>query len=130
MQAPLSALADAFEKLGLPLRSLENEVPVRLECTFAPREALEAADNLVFFRTATRQISRRMGYLATFMCCPGLKGYYPSGWHLHQSLIDSKNGHNLFMPKIAGELLSPLARPIWADCFVMPPLARYFPIQP
>src|SRR5476651_1476308 len=89
MQAPLSALADAFEKLGLPLRSLENEWgPGQVECTFAPREALEAADNLVFFRTATRQISRRMGYLATFMSCPGLKGYYPSGWHLHQSLID------------------------------------------
>ena len=111
MQAPIAALAGALEKLGLPLRSIENEWgPGQLECTFAPRQALEAADNLVLFRTATRQICRRMGYLATFMCRPGLKGYYSSGWHLHQSLVDAKSGRNLFMPKAAGEPLSPLGK--------------------
>src|SRR6478752_2178765 len=54
MQAPLSAVADALEKLDLPLRSFENEWgPGQVECTFAPRSALEAADNFVLFRTAT-----------------------------------------------------------------------------
>lgn len=109
MHVPLSALADTLEKLDLPLRSLENEWgPGQVECTFAPRHALEAADNLVLFRTATRQVCRRMGYLATFMSRPALKGYYSSGWHLHQSLVDAKSGRNLFMPKRAGEPLSPL----------------------
>ena len=93
-------LADALEKLGLPLRSIENEWgPGQVECTFAPRNALEAADNLVLFRTATRQVCRRMGYLATFMSRPALKGYYSSGWHLHQSLVDAKSGRNMFMPR-------------------------------
>jgi glutamine synthetase len=111
VQAPISALAAAYEQLGLPLRSIEKEWgPGQLECTFAPRSALEAADNFVLFRTATRQICRRMGFLATFMTVPGEKGYYPSGWHLHQSLTDAKNGRNLFMPKAAAETLSPLGK--------------------
>ena len=110
MQPVLSALSDAYAKLGLPLRSMENEWgPGQVECTFAPTSALEAADNLVLFRTATRQICRRMGYFATFMCRPALKGYYSSGWHLHQSLVDG-SGRNLFMPERAGELLSPLGK--------------------
>jgi glutamine synthetase len=109
MQPVLSALAEAFEKLNLPLRSIENEWgPGQVECTFAPRPALEAADNLLLFRTATRQICRRMGYFATFMCRPALKGYYSSGWHLHQSLTDAQSGRNLFMPDSSGEHLSPL----------------------
>src|SRR5438874_4940235 len=48
-----------------------------------------------------------MGHAATFMCRPGLKGYYSSGWHLHQSLTDT-GGRNLFMPEPAGEVLSRL----------------------
>jgi glutamine synthetase len=109
MQAPISALAESFEKLDLPLRSIENEWgPGQLECTFAPRKALEAADNLVLFRTATRQVCRRMGYFATFMSRPALNGYYSSGWHLHQSLTDAKSGLNLFAPKTSGEPLSAL----------------------
>ena len=105
MQPAISALADAFEKMRLPLRSIENEWgPGQLECTFAARPALEAADHAILFRTATRQICRRMGYLATFMCRPALKGYYASGWHLHQSVVDAKSGRNLFMPEDDGRL--------------------------
>jgi len=111
MHAPLSALADTLGKLELPLRSFEKEWgPGQVECTFAPRRALEAADNLVLFRTATRQVCRRMGYFATFMSRPALKGYYSSGWHLHQSLTDAKSGRNLFMPKSPGEQLSPTGK--------------------
>jgi glutamine synthetase len=111
MQPVLSSLAEAYEAIRLPLRSIENEWgPGQLECTFAPSEALEAADNVLLFRTATRQICRRMGYFATFMARPALPGYYSSGWHLHQSLVDAANGNNLFMPATAGEQLSALGR--------------------
>jgi glutamine synthetase len=111
MQPVLSALAEAFEKIGLPLRSIENEWgPGQLECTFAARPALEAADHALLFRTATRQICRRMGYFASFMARPALKGYYSSGWHLHQSLVDGTSGRNVFMPEREGECLSPLGR--------------------
>jgi glutamine synthetase len=111
MQPVLSALAEAFEKMGLPLRSIENEWgPGQIECTFAPRQALEAADNLLLFRSATRQICRRMGHLATFMARPAIPGYYASGWHLHQSLVEAASERNLFMPDAPGEHLSALGR--------------------
>ena len=91
MQPVMSALAEAFEAIDLPLRSIENEWgPGQVECTFAARDALEAADNMVLFRTATKQIVRRMGCFATFMCRPGLKNHYSSGWHLHQSLTEAR----------------------------------------
>jgi glutamine synthetase len=111
MQPVISALTDAFEKIRLPLRSIENEWgPGQLECTFAARPALEAADHAILFRTATRQICRRMGHFASFMCRPAIKSFYASGWHLHQSVVDAKSGRNLFMPEQAADCLSPLGR--------------------
>jgi glutamine synthetase len=109
MQPVLSALAEHFEAIGLPLRSIENEWgPGQVECTFAPRDALTTADNLILFRSATRQISRRMGYLATFMARPAIPGFCASGWHLHQSLSDASGRRNLFTPDGKGEPLSAL----------------------
>jgi glutamine synthetase len=111
MQPVFDALGAAFETLGLGLRSIENEWgPGQVECTFAPRAALNAADDVFLFRTATRQICRRLGYFATFMCRPALKGFYSSGWHLHQSLTDVSTGSNLFMPRQVSEVLSPLGQ--------------------
>lgn len=105
----VAALAEALDDLGLPLRSIEKEWgPGQLECTFGPEDALTAADNLILFRTATRQICRRVGYLASFMTRPKLPGYYSSGWHLHQSLVDAASGRNLFVPESKDALLSPL----------------------
>jgi glutamine synthetase len=109
MQSVFDALGDAFEALGLGLRSIENEWgPGQVECTFAPRGALQAADDAFLFRTATRQICRRLGYFATFMCRPALKGFYASGWHLHQSLVDAASGKNLLTPHHSDEPLSAL----------------------
>jgi glutamine synthetase len=107
MQPVLSELARAYRALGLPLRSVENEWgPGQVECTFTAQRALRAADDFLLFRTATRQVCRRLGCFATFMARPALKGYYASGWHLHQSLIDG-DGRNL----LAGpELLSYLGQ--------------------
>jgi glutamine synthetase len=108
MQPVLTALGEAYEALRLPLRSIENEWgPGQVECTFAPANALDAADIVLLFRTATRQVCRRMGYFATFMARPKLAGFYSSGWHLHESLTDAKTGANLFMPAREGEHLSP-----------------------
>jgi glutamine synthetase len=110
MQPVLSALAEQFARIGLPLRSIENEWgPGQVECTFAARPALEAADHALLFRTATRQICRRMGHFASFMARPALKGCYSSGWHLHQSLVDGA-GRNILTPDRADECLSPLGR--------------------
>ncbi len=85
--------------LGLPLRSTEVEFgPSQLEVTFHPMAPLEAADTMVEFRNAVKQICRRHGYHASFMCRPHLENMFSSGWHLHQSLSDLKTGSNAFMP--------------------------------
>ena len=111
MQPLFDALGESFDTLGLGLRSIENEWgPGQVECTFAPRAALAAADNVLLFRTATRQICRRLGYFATFMARPALKGFYSSGWHLHQSLTERATGNNAFTPQKPGELLSPVGQ--------------------
>ena len=111
MQPVLGTLAQTYEALGLPLRSIENEWgPGQVECTFSAQDALQAADDLLLFRTATRQVCQRMGHFATFMARPALKGYYASGWHLHQSLVDAKTGENRFMPSSGKEPLSDLGK--------------------
>ena len=109
MQPVLGELAENYVALGLPLRSIENEWgPGQTECTFSAQNALRACDDLLLFRTATRQVCRRLGHFATFMARPALKGYYASGWHLHQSLVDAKTGENRFMPEAGNEPLSAL----------------------
>ena len=109
MQPILSELAEAYMALKLPLRSIENEYgPGQIECTFEPQTALRAADDYLLFRTVTKQICRRNGYFATFMCKPAFEGFYTSGWHLHQSLIDKTNSQNLFMPENNSQTLSNL----------------------
>jgi len=97
--------------LGLPLRSVEVEFgPSQCEFTFAPRKGIEPADNMVLFRSAVKQIARRHGYHATFMCRPKLPNVFASGWHLHQSLTSLADGTNVFMATDGEEVLSPLAR--------------------
>jgi len=96
--------------LGLPLRSIEQELgPSQVEFTFGPQVGLDPADAMVLFRSAVKQIARRNGLLASFMCRPRFPNAFSSGWHLHQSLIDRKTQANAFASR-DGELLSPLGR--------------------
>ncbi|MXP20094.1 glutamine synthetase [Gordonia sp. HNM0687] len=107
----LTVVADYADKLGMPLRTMEDELgPGQLEFTFDVLGALEAADTMTLFRSMIKQVSARMGLHATFMTRPGLPGFCASGWHLHQSVSD-RDGINLF-PAAAGsdDLLSPLGR--------------------
>jgi glutamine synthetase len=93
--------------MGLPLRTVEVEFgPSQVEFTFAPLPGIESADLMVLFRSAAKQICRRHGYHASFMCRPALANLFSSGWHLHQSLLDSETGANAFMPNNEGRLLS------------------------
>lgn len=86
--------------LNLPVRSLEAEFgPSQFEVTFHPDTAIRTADNMVLFRSMVKQVCRREGYHATFMCRPNLANAMGSGWHLHQSLVALGSGDNLFMPE-------------------------------
>ena len=95
---PLRIVQSTAQALGLPLLSLEIELgPSQVEAVFEATDALQAADNMVLFRSAVKQALRRAGYHATFMCRPPFPGIMSSGWHLHQSLTDVKTGSNAFL---------------------------------
>jgi len=90
-------LRRGIEQLGLPLRSVEIELgPSQCEFTFRPQLGLDSADTMVLFRAAVKQIARRHGLLASFMCRPALANAMSSGWHLHQSLVEAKTRRNAF----------------------------------
>ena len=104
----LQILRRNLEQSGLPLRTMEDEFgPGQQEFTFDPLPGLGAADAMVFFRGALKQICRRHGYHATFMCRPGIPGFFASGWHLHQSLIELETGANVMPPPSADVPMSP-----------------------
>jgi glutamine synthetase len=107
MEPALEIIRRDVLALGLPLRSVEVEFgPSQCEFTFQPTKGLAPADNMVLFRAAVKQIARRHGYHATFMCRPKLPNVFASGWHLHQSLVSRASGENAFMARDRGEALS------------------------
>ena len=102
----LEPLRDGLWDVGLPPRSIEDEWgPGQFEFTFGPMEGLHAADAMILFRSTMKAVCNRMGMLASFMCWPKLPNFFPSGWHLHQSLVDA-GGANAFVDD--REVLSPV----------------------
>src|SRR5690242_8874785 len=90
-------LRRGIEQIGLPLRSVEVELgPSQCEFTFRPEQGLASADTMVLFRAAVKQIARRHGLLASFMCRPAFPNVMSSGWHLHQSLLETRSRRNAF----------------------------------
>src|SRR5215831_4036174 len=107
----MDILRTTVAALGLRLRSLEVELgPSQYEFTFAPERGMTPADAMVLFRSALKQVARRQGYLASFMCRPRMPNTLASGWHLHQSLLDSKSKVNVFTSHTDEEVISPLGR--------------------
>jgi glutamine synthetase len=105
----LEAIRDGLTAVGLPPRSMEDEWgPGQMEFSFSPIAGLAAADAVVLFRSAVKQICQRRGLLATFMCQPALPNFFPSGWHLHESLISRRDGGNAFASQ--DDFLSPAGR--------------------
>ena len=93
----LEVIRDGLAALGLAPRSMEDEWgPGQMEFSFSPIAGLAAADAVVLFRSAVKQLCQRRGLLATFMCRPALPNFFSSGWHLHQSLVSRADGTNAF----------------------------------
>lgn len=93
----LDILRRDCQTLGLPLHSLEIEFgPSQVEFVMRPGKGIGPADDMILFRNAIKQIARRHGYHASFMCRPQLPNAMSSGWHLHQSLSDRRTGENAF----------------------------------
>ncbi|MBN9618971.1 MAG: glutamine synthetase [Actinobacteria bacterium] len=95
----LKPIRKALLQMGLPLRSFDDEwAPSQVETTFDILEGLQAADSAALFRTTVKQIAKRSGHIASFMCTPAIAGFYANGWHLHTSLADLNSGENLMVP--------------------------------
>lgn len=106
----LDILRRDCQALGLPLHSLEIEFgPSQCEFVFKPGVGLAPADDMILFRNAVKQIARRHGYHASFMCRPHLPEAMSSGWHLHQSL-GGADGANAFASADGTPGLSPVGR--------------------
>jgi glutamine synthetase len=92
---------DQLEALGICPRTMEVEYgPNQIEVTLDPQTGLTPADSMVLLRSSIKQLARRNGYHATFMCRPQIADSCSSGWHLHQSLLSAVGdpGRNAFEP--------------------------------
>lgn len=127
LEPALELLRRELVELGLPLRSLEIEFgPSQCEFTFQPLEGVAAPDCMVLLRSAIKQIARRNGMHASFMCRPRIPNAMSSGWHLHQSLRRLSDGANAFMPQAPGALLSEVGESFLAGLLLHAPGATPF----
>ena len=93
----ITPIRHALIGLGLPLRIIDAEWgPGQIEISLDPLQDTAAADAVILLRAAVKQVSRRMGLLASFMTLPALPNVLSSGWHLHQSLSHTASGRNAF----------------------------------
>ena len=107
----LAVLADNILGVSLPLRTMEDEWgPGQCEFTFSPMLGIEGADAMMLFKSAVKQVSRRLGLHATFMCRPGLPSFFSSGWHLHQSLVTPDGGNAFATAPGSGDVISDVGR--------------------
>jgi glutamine synthetase len=97
------------EKMRFPLEGLHTETgPGVLEAAIAHDEALESADRAALFKTFTKVLAQKRGWMATFMAkwskdWPGQSG------HLHVSLKD-KDGKSVFYDADAPHTMSEAQR--------------------
>ena len=94
----LNTLADHCVALGLPLRTMEDEMgPGQLEFTFDVQPALETADTHDAV-PLDGQTSLRAHGVARHLhdADPDLPNFFSSGWHLHQSLSGPSTVKNVF----------------------------------
>ncbi|MFD2238081.1 glutamine synthetase family protein [Aureimonas populi] len=141
LEEVMDDLRRAAQALGLPVRSMEAEFgPSQIEFTFRPDGPLAQADNTVLFRSMVKQLCQRKGLHATFMCRPKIENAVPSGWHMHQSVVDIGTGRNLMMPqsagqpsRVAGQWIAGLLEHAAESCLLSTPTVngykRYQPFQ-
>lgn len=104
----LDEFDDLFEELysfselqNIKLDTLIHEDgPCQFEVSLRHSDALQIADQLFLFKRMARQVAKRHDVFMTFMAKP-----YPdqsgSAIHLHQSVVDSSTGKNIFSDKSA-----------------------------
>lgn len=137
----LDLLRRTAQRMNMPVRSVEIEMgPSQFEFTFAPADPMTIAELAVNFRTMVKEICFQQGLHATFMAKPRIPNAAANGWHIHQSLIDSKTGSNQFIPQgdqtpppIADHWIAGLLANAAESCLMTTPTVngykRYAPFQ-
>lgn len=98
-------LLDLCRRMDFPLEGLHTETgPGVLEAALVYDDALEAADRASLFKTFTKVLAQRNGWMATFMAkwspdWPGQSG------HIHLSLQDD-DGNNIFFDNDQTHMMS------------------------
>ncbi len=87
---------DWCEAQGLDLDTLiHEEGTAQMEINFRHGEALHMADQIFVFKRTLREAALKHGVTVTFMAKP-MTGEPGSAMHLHQNVLDSHSGHNVF----------------------------------
>ncbi|MGM0983825.1 MAG: glutamine synthetase family protein [Pseudomonadota bacterium] len=87
---------DYCEAMNLDLDTLIHEEGAgQMEVNFQHGDPLALADQVVMFKRTLRETALRHGMYATFMAKP-MANEPGSSMHIHQSLLDAKDGHNVF----------------------------------
>lgn len=89
-------LMNMCRDMRIPIEGLHTETgPGVLEAALLYDEALESADRAALFKTFTKILAQRRGWMATFMAKWSNKWPGQSG-HIHISLKDNKTGKGIF----------------------------------
>ncbi|MGB8339682.1 MAG: glutamine synthetase family protein [Burkholderiales bacterium] len=87
---------DYCELMELDVDTLIHELGAgQMEINFLHSDPLGLADKVFFFKRTLREAALRHDMYATFMAKP-MAGEPGSAMHIHQSIVDSKTGKNIF----------------------------------
>ncbi len=99
----INRIYDYCEPHGIDIGTLSHESgPAQLEINFNHGDPMELADQVFLFKRAVRQAALKHGIFATFMAKPH-EGEPGSSMHVHQSVVNAKNGKSLFVTKSGKE---------------------------
>ncbi len=90
---------DYCYKMNLNVDTLIHELGAgQMEINFFHSDPLSLADEVFFFKRTVREAAMRHDMFATFMAKP-IAGQPGSAMHIHQSILNAKNGQNIFSKK-------------------------------
>ncbi len=99
----LDLMYDYAEAMELDVDTLIHESgAAQLEVNFQHSDPMSRADQVFLFKRTMREAAMRHGIYATFLAKP-MENEPGSAMHLHQSLVDSKTGVNLFAGSRQGQ---------------------------
>ncbi len=92
----IETIYEHAEAASLHLDTMIHESgTAQLEINFNHGDAVHVSDQVLVFKRIVRQVALKHGVYATFMAKP-MENQPGSAMHLHISLVDAKNGINLF----------------------------------